>query len=137
MHYNSFSRDLALKTILHIHNNINGKFKPHSNAFKTYFYVELHVEDIKSKTVHQVSHFVQDLPSGFCLKKDYKGNSKSKIFLLTPVKNQFVWVKYLLRVLADVFKKTKESKVGFILSCVKFVLLFTVKSFSFRKGIRC
>lgn len=112
---NLFNRSLQLNVIIHVHKNLNGQFKPHADERISYYYVELHVKSKVNNQIQQTSHFVQKSSNGLCFMEHLKWNPKAEIFLLTPVKNQYAWVKLLLKVLEDLLAKTNEKKVTLVL----------------------
>ena len=97
--------------IVHIHKNLNSKFRMHPDWRDTYYYIEMQVRETTTQQQFQLSRFVQLTPNGLCFMQDRLSNSNATIHLLTPVKNQYSWVKYQLEMLEDVIKRTKETKV--------------------------
>ena len=109
--------------IVHIHKNLNGKFRMHPDWRDTYYYIELQVRETTTQQQFQLSRFVQLTPKELCFMQDRLSNLNATIHLLTPVKNQYSWVKYQLEMLEDVIKRTKETKVHNVVFII-FVLYF-------------
>ena len=110
-----FHSQIELVDVVHVQTNYNKSYGKFEDTSKTYYFVEL---DVKYKNddskIYRSSHFVKPLPSGdICFMTEWKWKSNVEINLLTPIRNQLSWLKYLIKMLEELTQKTNESNVRF------------------------
>ena len=76
-------------------------------------FVELDIKRKKDGEIQRFSHFMRLPPNETaCFATDLQWNESVLINVITPVKNQVVWLKYLLHSLEEVQYKTKDRNVS-------------------------
>ena len=106
------SRKYSVKHIVHVQKNLDRSYRNY-DLHKTFYFIELDLISASDQTVHRFSRFVQysNQQKEICFMEDMRWRADVKITLLTTVKNQGIWVKYLLQTLEKIMEKTKEKNV--------------------------
>ena len=100
-----------MEQIVHVQLNLQGGFVRYPKWWQNIYFVEIDVsQDAKTS---RFSHFVHVKPSGdVCFMVDYQSNLDTTINILTPIRNQYHWLKYMLQMLSHIVQSTNETKVG-------------------------
>ena len=101
--------------IVHIQKNLNRDFHRLPNN-RTFFFTELDVrkKSDPSKKVYRASTFLQPTNEGdLCFMKEWNTwREDVTIHLLTPIRNQFRWMKFLVKMLEETISNAHETNVS-------------------------
>ena len=103
------SDNLHLTRIAHVEEN------KEKNKGKRYF-VELDITDKESKTKYRIGNYVYK-PSkddALCFPKGYVWQTNIKVYLLTPLRNQFKWLQYHVENLQYIIKTVQDNNLHLI-----------------------
>ncbi|XP_066932285.1 uncharacterized protein [Clytia hemisphaerica] len=107
----TLSSEYKLKHIVHIEENKETK------QLKRYF-IEVDVNKHGSEALYRYSGWIivkEDESSEICQPRGYKWKRDEKIYLITPVKNQARWVRFMIKHLNDIMAHTNERHIHLIL----------------------
>ena len=101
-----------MKHIVHVQKNLDRTYRNY-DLDKTFYFIELDLISASDQVVYRFSTFVQysNQQKEICFMEDMRWRTDVKITLLTAVKNQGIWVKYLLQTLEEIMERTKEKNV--------------------------
>jgi len=91
------------------------EYLPITNWEQKYYFVELDVKFAGEEELYRTSNFVRLSPKGvICLMDDHMLKKDAKIYILTVVRDQYVWVKYMIEMLENIVTKTNEANVSLL-----------------------
>ena len=101
-----------MKHIVHVQKNLDRTYRNY-DLDKTFYFIELDLISASDQAVYRFSTFVQysNQHKEICFMEDMQWRTDVKIALLTAVKNQGIWVKYLLQTLEKIMERTEEKNV--------------------------
>jgi len=100
-----------LTTIIHVQQNLESSFKQYPEWWQTHYFVEFDVT--YQNQLSRFSHFIHVTPEErVCFMADWKWRENTLVNILTPLRNQFHWLQYLLEMLQNILVETKESRVS-------------------------
>ena len=104
-----FSSSLQFSKIAHVEEN-------RENLKGKRYFLEIDVVNITSKEKLRISNYVykpsKDEP--LCSPKDYRWDKSVKIYLLTPVRNQFKWIRYHLENINHIIRTVNDNNLHLI-----------------------
>lgn len=103
---------LQLQHIVHIVTNVDKAFKSYEDWKRNLIFVELDVQRQGEDTTFRTSQFVQLSPDGLCFMEDHTWKEKVVVNIMTPIRNQVVWLKYLIQMLEEIVGVTHEIDVS-------------------------
>lgn len=111
------NRSFKIQNIVHIQKNLNQQFISYPQWKQTHYFVELDVLSVDDQKIYRTTHFVRHdkTQNRICFIKEYQWKPNVTVNILTPVKNQAVWIHHLLKSLETIITKTNEKNIRLIL----------------------
>ena len=107
----NFLRNLDYQHLVHVQRNDKDNHKKHTDWKKTIYFVEIDVKKKSDGLIYRFSHFVRTPPNEICFAADYEWKINVRINIITAIKNNQVWLKYLLYMLKNIQENTKDTNV--------------------------